>query len=376
MQSRQLFPLGKAYGKAFCNRTAEVKKLIDNVLNGKHTFLVAPRRYGKSSLCEKAFESIELPWSKLDFHLAVTSKDAERIILNGVSELVGKSVGSVEKFLHIIKKYTKKLQPKLTVGSDKLHLELELSKNNNPAESIAEALLVLEKLLRERNKQAVLLLDEFQEIGTMEDGKALEGAIRHAAQEMQHLALIFSGSNPHLLKNMFEDERRPLYKLCRKLVLERIEPQAYAPHLNKAAQATWHAHLSDSVFQQIMQLTECHPYYINYLCDELWSESTHLPTLASVNKAWNALVAEEKSDLLKDFFTLAPNQRKIMIHIANYGGKNLFSNEAAKTMEIAASSISRALTSLIDKDYIDRSNEDYRLIVPVYKTLLGFNYHD
>ena len=52
MKSRQLFPLGKAYGSAFCNRIDETKKLISNIENGKHTFLVAPRRYGKSSLCE------------------------------------------------------------------------------------------------------------------------------------------------------------------------------------------------------------------------------------------------------------------------------------------------------------------------------------
>src|SRR6202795_4550878 len=97
MKHRQLFPLGKAYGKAFCNRAEETKKLIGNIESGKHTFLIAPRRYGKSSLCEKAFEMSHLPWSKLDFHLAVNVKDVERIIVNGVIDLIGKSIGSVEK---------------------------------------------------------------------------------------------------------------------------------------------------------------------------------------------------------------------------------------------------------------------------------------
>ena len=223
----------------------------------------------------------------------------------------------------------------------------------------------------ERNKQAVLLLDEFQEIGIMEGGKGIEGAIRHAAQETQNLALIFSGSSPHLLKNMFEDERRPLYKLCRKLVLERIDPQDYKSHLNKAAKEMWKQELSDNVFERIIYLSECHPYYINYLCDELWSDSKRVPTLAEVEKAWGEVVEEERSDLLKDFFALSENQRKLMIYIANYGGSNLYSTEVAKKIDVPISSISRALATLIEKDHIEKTAEDYRLIAPVYKILLA-----
>jgi hypothetical protein len=36
---------------------------------------------------------------------------------------------------------------------------------------------------------------------------------------MKHLAIIFSGSFRGLLKSMFEDKNKPLYKLCRKLHL-------------------------------------------------------------------------------------------------------------------------------------------------------------
>jgi hypothetical protein len=217
----------------------------------------------------------------------------------------------------------------------------------------------------------VLLLDEFQEIGTMENGKGIEGAIRHAAQETQQLSFIFSGSNPHLLKNMFEDERRPLYKLCRKLVLDRIDEKHYQTHLNKAAKATWRKELTSEVFQHIMLVSERHPYYVNYLCDELWSETASAPTISDVDKAWDMVIEEEKSDLLKDFFSFSENQRKLMVYIANYGAKKLHSNDVAKKMKVATSSISRALSSLVENDYIEKIGEDYRLIIPVYNKLLS-----
>ena len=370
METRRLFPLGKAYGKAFCNRVEETKKLIGNLESGKHTFLVAPRRYGKSSLCEQVFSKIDMPWTKLDFHLAVTEKDVERILLNGMSELIGKSTEGVDKLLHLIKKYTKKIKPKLLLETSHIKLELGFDQESSPAETIAEALLILENLLKEHKTQAVLLLDEFQEIGEMETGKAIEGAIRHVAQETQYLSLIFSGSNPHLLKTMFEDERRPLYKLCRKLVLDRMEEEDYRPHLNKAAKAKWAQEFSSEAFEKIMMITERHPYYVNYLCDDLWSENTNLPTVKEIDEAWDRIVEEEKSDLLKDFFSLAQNQRKLMIHLANNGGKNLYSNEVAQKINMGNSAITRSILILVERDYIEKVRDKYRLIVPCYKALL------
>ena len=62
MKAREYFPLGKAYGEAFCNRTEESRQLLGNIQHAKHTFLVAPRRYGKSSLCENAIKKMWLSY--------------------------------------------------------------------------------------------------------------------------------------------------------------------------------------------------------------------------------------------------------------------------------------------------------------------------
>lgn len=370
MKPRYYFPLGKAYGEAFCNRVDETQKLLGNIQNGKHTFLVAPRRYGKSSLCERVFELSQYPCGKLDFHLAVSDKDVERIILNGVIALVSQAIGAVEKLSLLVKKYTKQLKPKLSIGTKHFSLELETTDNSSPAENIAEALLLLDKLLQQKNKQAVLLFDEFQEIGQVHNGKGIEGAIRHVGQDTKKLSFIFSGSNPHVLNSMFEDERRPLYKLCRKLLLDRIDVSHYQVHLNKAAKAMWHKNLSTEVFARIMEVTERHPYYVNYLCDVLWMDNRIMPQVKQVEAAWSEVIEEERSDLLKDFFRLPENQRKVLIHLANYKVDGIYSNEVAKKMGMPVSSISRALHTLIEADYIEKVQNEYRLIVPAYKGLL------
>lgn len=370
MNARELFPLGKASGEAFCDRIEATKKLIGHLENGKHTFIVAPRRYGKSSLCEHAFLGSGLTWGKVDFHVAITEKDVERLLINAVIRLIGETIGQIDKFTTLIKDFVKNLKPKFALSSEYMRLELEISSQSSPAENIAEAILLLDKLLQENDKRAALLLDEFQEVGAIAQGRGIEGAIRSAAQETKKLAMVFSGSNPHLLKCMFEDERRPLYKLCRKLVLSRISEEYYQDHLNKAAKLMWGKILPSDVFNEIMKLSEKHPHYVNHLCDILWSNESKIPDITSVRLAWDEVCEEEWSDLVKDFLSLPENQKKIIKYIATVGGDNLYSSAAARVMDIPQGSVRGAVEQLLEKDFLQKQANEFILVIPAYRKIL------
>ena len=373
MKLHRYFPLGKATGQAFCNRAPETKKLSNNLNRSVHTYIVAPRRYGKSSLSEKVLTEIDLPWTEIDFHMAVSEKDIEHLIIKGVADLIGKSIGRLDKFTHIIKTTLKHLKPKLDISAGPATLELEISGESTPAESISEAILLLDKLLQKKGKQAAFLFDEFQEVGNIAKGRGVEGAIRHAAQSTQNLAIIFSGSNPHILKNMFENDRRPLYKLCKKLTLQRLSPVHYRTHLNKAAKKAWNTEISESVFELIMDLTERHPYYVNALCDEVWVECSSAPKPKQIKECWSFVIEGEKSDLIKDFLSLSENQRKVVRQIVNFSGKDLFSKEALHQMDIQSSSLNTAILALLERDFIEKNDDkSYRLVVPVYRQLLRY----
>ena len=373
MNLDRYFPLGKAVGDAFCNRDKEQAKLRGNLNRGVHTYLVAPRRYGKSSLCQKVLDKVDLPWTEVDFHLAISEQDIEQLIIKSSTALIGQSIGNLDKVVHTIKNTLKHLKPKLDISAGPATLELEVNDKSTPAENVEEALLLLDKLLYDKNKQAVLLFDEFQEVGNIAKGRGVEGAIRHAAQSTSHLTIIFSGSNPHILKNMFENDRRPLYKLCKKLLLERIDASHYRAHLDRIAEKAWGATLSEQSFELIMELTQRHPYYINALCDEIWSEHESPPDVKQVQACWDYVVESEKSDLIKDFLNLSDNQRKVARHIANYGGADLYSKASLNQMDMQSSSLNAALINLIERDFIEKVGDNYRLVVPAYRDLLKYD---
>jgi uncharacterized protein len=368
MRSRDYFPLGIAVGTSFCNRTPETKLLIDNIKNGKHTLLMATRRLGKSSLALHALELSKQPFVEIDFYMATNEKIIESYILNGVVELIGKALGPIDKLLASVKRYVKDLKPKIDIGTAIFKLELTTEADSDPASNVKESLLLLEKLLEENNKHAVLLMDEFQNVGLIARGKGIEGAIRHVAQKTKHLTLIFSGSNRKLLKTMFEDETRPLYKLCWKINVKRITAEHYQSHIQKAAQLTWNKNLSQEAINKIILLTERHPFYMNKLCDRLWTYGNeNLPSIEDVNSAWSEILEEEKSDAIKEISLLSLGQKSVLNQIAKGINIHLTSKKTILELQMTSSSIIAALEGLEEKDMIEKEEVKYQIINPVVK---------
>jgi len=371
MNPRQFFPLGKAYGDAFCNRTQEVKELVGNMDNGKHVFLVAPRRYGKSSLCERAIEKSGLPATGIDLHVATSEKSLERIILKGIVDLIGKTTNVIEKTIQSIKFGFKNLKPRFLLEGSGFKLELEAQNQSTTPEILREALLLLDRILASKQQKAVLMIDEFQRVIEIAKDAGVEGGIRSAAQETKYLSLIFSGSNRHLVESIFQNEGRPLYKLCKKLKIDRISADHYEKHLHKAAITMWGNPISDDVFHKIMSVTERHPYYVNYICDALWSEIA-LPNVEQVTAIWTRIADEERSDLLGEFYSLTENQKKLLIYLATEKSEGIYTAEASKFMGMPVTSVPKALHILLTRDIIEEiAKGHYRVINPVYKLLLG-----
>jgi len=368
MRLRDYFPLGMASGAAFCNRTDETQLLVENIKNGKHTLLIATRRYGKSSLAMRAIQLSGFSYVETDFYMATSDKIIESYILNGVVELIGKALGPIDKLITSIKKYVKTLKPKLTIGTESFHLELHAEIDTDPATNIKEALVLVEKLLAEKGKQAIFLMDEFQNVGAIAQGRGIEAAIRHAAQKTKYLTIIFSGSNRKLLQTMFEDENRPLYKLCWKLSLKRISAKHYYDHIQDVAQQTWKHPLNDESVGKIITLSERHSFYLNKLCDRLWTfHEKKPPTLNDIHLAWKHILEEERSDAIKEISLLSSGQKAVLLQIAINPQSQLTSKPILQDMNMTASSVTSALAGLEEKDVIERDEKELLIISPVVK---------
>lgn len=376
MQQENYFPLGIAKGEAFCNRVLERKKIIKNIEKGQHTVLISPRRYGKSSLVLASLEETSLAYERCDLFVAVSAEKIEEQILKGVKNLLKKVCTVPEQAVSYIKNYIKDLKSKWIVGTDGISIELIPEKNSDPANNIMESLQILENVLAKKKLEAVFFIDEFQEIGVIANGNGIEGAIRSVAQESQSLRFIFSGSNRHILENMFDDRASPLYMLCDRISVERIHAEDYILFLNKISIKTWKKKLDESVVAEIFNITERHPYYMNVLCGKIWENAENkLPKLESINELWKDYILQEESKVAKDLSNLNISQKKILIAIAHGATKDLTSKETLYQFNLSSGAISKSLKLLEEKDYINKNkNGEYFIVDPLIKASLIWFY--
>ena len=368
MLETKLFPQGHAIGEAFFNRESERKQLKSSFLNNEHTVIVAPRRYGKTSLIKQVLLDSKIPGKRIDLLPATNVFFVHRAIKACVAELLNDIAPKTKQARQKLFGFIKDLHPKLTLSL--LGQRLEVSTNQSPETSIVDLLVGLNTAAEKLKKRVVICFDEFQQIGLLKNHHSIEASIRHAVESSAYVTYVFSGSNRHLLSQMFNTKSRPLYHLCDLVRLERIKEKTYLEILSARATQRWKVKADEKTIQEILSLTKCHSYYVNALCRLLWKQ-TKKPTLTVVQKIWFAYIEAQTPWITDDLSRLSPNQRNILAGIAYGQVFEPFSQEFSERVKIGTSSIKKSLNILLRDDFVykDKSGQ-YRVLDPAIETHL------
>lgn len=363
-----LFPQGLAMGEAFCNREKERGRLKQSFLNGEHTVIVAPRRYGKSSLIKQVLLDTNLAGMRIDLLPATNVMFVQKAIKSCFYELINQIAPKAKQARQKLVSFMQEYHPKLTLTL--LGQKLEVSAPKSPDTSIIDLLVGLDTAAKEYNKRVVICLDEFQQVGLLKEHHSLEASIRHAVEISTHVTYIFSGSSRHLLHQMFSSKSKPLYHLCEIMEIDRIKNETYFTILFQRAVKKWGNGIKEAAISEILSLTKCHPYYVNSLCRSLW-KLEHLPTSNIVQKAWFEYIETQKNWITDDLVNLTPNQRNIIAALAYEPVSEPYGNDFVSRVHIGASSIKKSLSILLKRDFIYKGqNNKLKVLDPAVEAYL------
>lgn len=349
------FPQGIATDYYFCNREQERIELKSSIEAHEHTVLVAPRRYGKTSLITQVLCENDFPGVNIDFFFVLTQAEVTKTISEGVSKIVNmllpKNKAAYIQILETVIAHN----PKLTLNL--LGQKLELGTRQTTEKSISELLLALDQIAQKVKKSCVLVFDEFQQVGEIKENHSVEAAIRHAVERSQNVSYIFCGSKRHLLNEMFSDKSRPLYHLCDLMTINRIESDKYYDFLNKLAKKRWKKTLDNDCIQEILHLTENHPYYVNALCRRIW-RSEEMPTLSHIRNSWDDFVSRQSIWIIDDLSRLTLNRRKVLNALAHQSTNEPQGQAFSNAVGINPSGVKKCLIDLqrLDMIYLDKDN--------------------
>ena len=344
------FPSKLALGEQFCNRIKEKKFLKTNIEKSRHTVIIAPRRYGKSSLVIKVVKELHLPFASIDLFLAHDDTAVTKRILTGIAQAVSHIMPLEQKILAKLQGIFNKFR--ISLSAQGFNIDAAFDQNRlDPVDQIYSGLSALSQLASEFKKNIVFFMDEFQDINEAACSKSIQGAIRHVAQETSSITFIFSGSNRRLLLELFDDKSKPLYMLCDMLILERMMPDDYQAHLQKLAIKKWGKALPDMLFNKIMALTELHPYYVNLLCNEVWKLKT-IPLLDEIFDCWQRCYEAHEDRLIADLEKLTVKQQDILKALALNPVTAPTGLSFVRAAKMPSSSIAQTIKLLMNKDMV------------------------
>ena len=158
------FTFGKAVsGDTFTDREKETAKLVSNFQYGVNTFIVSPRRWGKTSLVKKAkglAENNKLKIVYVDVHQCRCKEDfCERY----VSAILTQTSNKMDEWLENAKSFLSRFSFGVNASPDPTN-EMSLKINLSPKERSMEDLLQLpEKIAKRKGFRLVVCIDEFQD---------------------------------------------------------------------------------------------------------------------------------------------------------------------------------------------------------------------
>src|SRR3990167_5334946 len=283
---------------SFCNRTEEQQAIIQSIQKNQHLVVVAPRRYGKTSLVVNTLTRHHITFARIDLFCVVYEDEICRKVAKGVSSLVRQITTFSEKSLQFIGQCSKIAS--IAIKAGKLEVKAELGRTTqDPIAQLEDLLEGLEKLAKKQKKPVVLFFDEFQDVLKTESSDKIQAAIRAVAQHSKYVTYIFSGSSRVMLSKMFDDKKQPLYMLCKKILLNRIDPSHFSTHITTAFTKRFKKKMTAELIDIILAKTECHSFYLNVLCDKLWDTNT-FPTSDTIEIAWQKTLDENRGKIIAD----------------------------------------------------------------------------
>ncbi len=350
------FPQGIVTDYAFCNRETERAAIKASIASHEHLVLIAPRRYGKSSLIAQVLKENPFPGLCIDLFFVLTQAEVVKTMIVGISQLLETLLPKTKLVGKKLMDFVFSLNPKLMINL--LGQKIEINVRQADEQTIADLLMLLDSIAKQVNKPCVVVFDEFQQVGELKENHAIEAMIRHAVERSQMVSYIFCGSKRHLLNEMFSSRSRPLYHSCDLMVINRIENEAYQKFINKMAKSKWGQLLDTDVISAILSLTENHPYYVNVLCRQLW-HNHKAPLLSDVRTSWHHYVMQQVDWMVNDLDRLTLNRRKVLTAIAHQPTNEPQGHAFSMQVGLSPSTIKKTFADLHQLDLVYRDERDY-----------------
>jgi hypothetical protein len=347
-------------GEDFADRETELQNLTSTLKETVRIFLIAPRRYGKTSLIKNVLMTLQRQkflTAYVDLYWAASSSDLMELY---TSSVVQGSKSIAKRAAHFVKEFLPRLRPSLSfdpAGNPEISVGVSMESRAEVAEEVFN---LPEQIANSQGKRFVVVLDEFQEIMRI-GGEDLERQLRAAIQHHTRVSYLFAGSKSHMLIDMVSEKTRPFYQMGTLMNLDKI-PEDEFKEFVRSKFTKFGKEISPTATDRIFAESQNVPHYVQLLSFYLWDHYQDLPVIEEhhVAEAMSFILRSQEPAYLTIWESLTSHQKKTMKAAAALQGQSLTSKESVQRFSLeSASNVSKSLSALCSKGILRKERDRY-----------------
>ncbi|MCF8379512.1 MAG: ATP-binding protein [Bacteroidales bacterium] len=258
------FPTSGYYGpEYFCDRENESELLMQNARGGNSTTLISLRRLGKTALIKHVNHLLKAEF--LCIYIDILPAENLDHMMNFLATSIANSVEEKSTTGKKIWNYLRSLRPVISYDNYSGTPSLSFSMGQ---EGSKNQLAGLFRFLEEQSVPVLLAIDEFQQILNFPE-KNIDAWFRSLMQELNNVVFIYSGSEQHLVNEMFSSPSKPFYRSSQIVNLHKIDDAIYTDFIIQKFSERGKT-ITEEIVNGILKWTDTHTYYVQLLLNRLF----------------------------------------------------------------------------------------------------------
>lgn len=359
----------------FTDREKETLRLRMNFENGLNTIIISPRRWGKTSLVNKVAQELknnpEIRIVRMDAFSVRTPEDFYRMF---ATEIIKQTASRVEEWMVNAKRFLGSLVPVVTMSADPMN-PVSFSLKSVVSNYGEEVLTLPERLAKEKGIHIIVCIDEFQQIGELNDSIIFQKKLRSVWQHQHAVSYCLYGSKRHMLINMFGSRSYPFYKFGDIIFLERIPIEYWYEYIQTRFEQTSKS-IPTSLINDIYAYVDGNSSYVQQLSWLVWARTTQEADEEILNEAKQDLLYQNHALFMEQINGLTQYQIRFVRAIMDGKGCEINRKETIEAFELGSSAnIATIKKALQKKEIIEINGKEIHFSDPIFIHWLRWNIH-
>ena len=351
----------------FCDRQQETARLIKGIHGGENICLVSARRMGKSRLVKHCSLLPEITDNYYFFYVDLLHTSSLRDFAFAFGRCVfdalqNKGEKFVRQFLSVVQSLT------VTMSVDPLsslpQFGLSLNQDAQPEYTFESIFRYLENA----DKPCIVCFDEFQQISRYPE-KNVEALLRSHIQHMSNAHFIFSGSERHMLEEMFNSSAHPFYNSASYMELEAIPEEKYVEFVCYWFEQ-YQKQIEADLVRLVYHLAEGNTYTMQRISHELFDISTSNESIdrQMLTQAVNNIIEAETPRYARMLSHVPERQQNLLFAIAKEGRvQKIMSGTFLRKYHLASSSaVQNAIKHLLEMDLVTQDDKKQFVVEDIF----------